>query len=103
MSKVVKFNFSNSSEIPTLEDKLRKAYEENDKVKFVFDLCNLNVTDAGNISKIISLVEKFKSHEHKLECIDIACPKAHTMKRNLIKKCIKMAKIGKPVYLVEKA
>ena len=103
MSKVVKFNFSDSSEIPTLDAKLKSAYEQNDKVRFVFDLSNLNVSDAGNIPKIISLVEKYKSQEHKLECIDIACPKAHTMKRNLIKKCIKMAKIGKPVYLVEKA
>ena len=103
MSKVVKFNFSDSSEIPTLDAKLKKAYEENSKVRFVFDLTNLNVSDAGNIPKIIKLIEKYKPHEHKLECIDIACPKAHTMKRNLIKKCIKMAKIGKPVYLVEKA
>ena len=103
MSKVVKFNFSDSSEIPSLEGKLKKAYQENDKVRFVFDLCNLNVSDAGNIPKIIGLVEKYKPYEHKLECIDIACPKSHTMKRNLIKKCIKMAKIGKPVYLVEKA
>jgi hypothetical protein len=103
MSKVVKFNFSDSSEIPSLEGKLKKAYEENEKVRFVFDLSNLNVTDAGNIPKIINLVEKYKPHEHKLECIDIVCPKSHTMKRNLIKKCIKMAKIGKPVYLVEKA
>ena len=77
--------------------------EENEKVRFVFDLSNLNVTDAGNIPKIINLVEKYKPYEHKLECIDIVCPKSHTMKRNMIKKCIKMAKIGKPVYLVEKA
>ena len=103
MSKVVKFNFSDSSEIPSLEGKLKKAYEENEKVRFVFDLSNLNVKDAGNIPKIINLVEKYKPHEHKLECIDIVCPKSHTMKRNMIKKCIKMAKIGKPVYLVEKA
>jgi len=103
MSKVVKFNFSDSSEIPALDTKLKKAYEENDKVKFIFDLSNINASDAGNISKIIKLVEKYKPYEHKLQCIDIVCPKSHTIKRNLIKKCIKMAKIGKPVYLVEKA
>jgi hypothetical protein len=103
MSKVVKFNFSDSSEIPTLDGKIRAAYEQNDKVRFVFDLSNLNVSDAGNIPKIIALVDKYKPHEHKLECIDIACPKAHLMKRNIIKKAIKMAKIGKPVYLIEKA
>ena len=103
MSKVIKFNFSDSSEIPSLDKKLKTAYEQHNKVKFVFDLSNLNVSDAGNIPKIISLVEKYKPQEHKLECIDIACPKSHTMKRNVIKKCIKMAKITKPVYLVEKA
>tara|TARA_Y100000310_G_C20295547_1_gene629201 strand:+ start:113 stop:424 length:312 start_codon:yes stop_codon:yes gene_type:complete len=103
MSKVVKFNFSDSSEIPLLDSKLKNAYEQNSKVRFVFDLTNLNVSDAGNIPKIINLVEKYKNQEHKLECIDIVCPKSHTLKRNLIKKCIKMAKIGKPVYLVEKA
>lgn len=103
MSKVVKFNFSDSSEIPKLDEKLRIAYETNDRVRFIFDLCNLNVSDAGNIPKIIALIEKYKPYEYKLECIDIACPKSHVVKRNLIKKCIKMAKIGKPVYLVEKA
>jgi len=103
MSKVVKFNFSNSSEIPMLDQQIRDSYMENDKVRFVFDLTDLNISDAGNIPKIISLVEKYKPHEHKLECIDIACPKVHVMKRNLIKKCIKLAKINKPVYLVEKA
>ena len=54
------------------------------------------------IPKIIKLVEKYKSEEHKLICIDIACPKSHTIKRNLIKKCVKAAKVSKPVYLIEK-
>lgn len=103
MSKVLKFDFSDSSEIPSLDGKIKAAYEQNDKVKFIFDLRNLNVSDAGNIPKIIALVEKYKPHVHKLECIDIVCPKAHVMKRNIIKKAIKMAKIGKPVYLIEKA
>jgi hypothetical protein len=103
MSKVVKFNFSNSSEIPLLDNKLKEAYQQNDKVRFVFELTDLNVSDASNIPKIINLVEKHKNNEHKLESIDIVCPKSHSIKRNLIKKCIKMAKIGKPVYLVEKA
>jgi len=103
MSKVIKFNFSDSSEIPVLDAKLKKAYEDNPKVRFVFDLSNIKVSDAGNIPKIISLIEKYKPNEHKLECIDIVCPKSHAMKRNLIKKCIKMAKIGKPVYLTENA
>ena len=102
MSKIIKFNFSDSSEIPSLDAKLKKAYSENEKVKFVFDLSNLNVRDAGNISKVLELVKKYKKEEHKLECIDIVCPKSHTMKRELIKKCIKLAKIKKPVYLVEK-
>lgn len=102
MSKTIKFNFSDSSEIPSLDAKLKKAYAENDKVKFAFDLTKLNVKDAGNISKVLDLIKKYKNEEHKLECIDIACPKSHTMKRELIKKCIKLAKVKKPVYLVEK-
>jgi len=103
MSKTVKINFSDSSQINSLDNKIRNAYAENSKVKFVFDLTKLNVTDAGNITKFINLVEKYKSEEHKLECIDIACPKSHTLKRQLIKKCVKAAKVSKPVYLVEKA
>jgi hypothetical protein len=102
MSKTIKFNFSDSSEIPSLDAKLKKAYAENDKVKFSFDLTKLNVKDAGNITKVLDLIKKYKNDEHKLECIDIACPKSHTMKRELIKKCIKLAKVKKPVYLVEK-
>ena len=103
MSKIVKIDFSDSSQIQILDNKIRKAYAENNKVKFIFDLTNLSVTDAGNITKFINLVEKYKSEEHKLECIDIVCPKSHTLKRSLIKKCIKAAKVAKPVYLVERA
>ena len=103
MSKTIKFNFSDSSEIPSLDGKLKKAYSENEKVKFVFDLSNLNVRDASNITKVLELIKKYKNEEHKLECIDIACPKSHSLKRKLIKNCIKLANIKKPVYLVEKA
>ena len=103
MSKVVKIDFSNSSQIQMLDDKIKKAYCENNKVKFIFDLTNLSVTDAGNVTKFINLVEKYKTEEHKLDCIDIVCPKSHTIKRNLIKKCVKAAKVSKPVYLVERA
>ena len=103
MSKTVKINFSDSSQIQSLDNKIRKAYAENDKVKFVFDVTNLGVADASNITKFINLIEKYKSEEHKLECIDIVCPKSHTLKRNFIKKCVKAAKVSKHVYLVEKA
>ena len=103
MSKTVKINFSDSSQINSLDDKIRRAYRDNSRVKFVFDLTSLKVTDAGNITKFINLIEKYKSEDHKLECIDIACPKSHTLKRTLIKKCIKAAKVSKPVYLVERA
>ena len=102
MTKIVIINFSDSSQIKSLDDKIQKAYKENDKIKFIFDLTKLNVTDAGNITKFIKLVEKYKSEEHKLECIDIVCPKSHTLKRSLIKKCVKSIKVSKPVYLVEK-
>jgi len=102
MTKTVKFNFSDSSEIPSLDVKLKKAYSENDKVKFVFNLTNLNVRDASNITKVIDLIKKYKGDEHKLECIEIACPKSHSIKRELIKKCIKMSKVNKPIYLIEK-
>jgi hypothetical protein len=103
MSKTIKFNFSDSSEIPSLDGKLKKAYSENEKVRFIFDLTNLNVRDAKNITKVLDLIKKYKDEEHKLECIDIVSPKSHGMKRELIKKCIKLANIKKPVYLIEKA
>lgn len=93
---------SDSSELSTLDTKLRKAYTDNTKVRFVFDLTNLNLKGAGNIAKVLELVKKYKSEEHKLVCIDIVCPKSHTMKRGLIKRCVKMAKIKKPVYIIEK-
>lgn len=102
MTKVVNFNFSDSSEISQLDKRLVKIYAENDKVKFVFDVTNLTVSGTGNITKVLELVKKFKSQEHKLECIDIACPKSHIMKREIIKKCIKMAKVKRPIYLIEK-
>ena len=102
MSNTIVFRMSDGSELSKLDAKLKKAYTENAKVRFVFDLTNLNLNGAGNIAKVLELVKKYKSEEHKLECIDIACPKSHTMKRELIKKCVKMAKIKKPVYIIEK-
>ena len=103
MTKTVKINFSDSSQIEMLDENIKNAYKENDKIKFIFDLTNLTITDAGNITKFIKLVEKYKSEEHKLECIDIVCPKSHSLKRSLIKKCVKSIKVSKPVYLIEKA
>ena len=103
MTKIVKINFSDKSQLDNLDLQIKKAYTENDKVKFVFDLTNLSVADASNITIFIKLIEKYKSEEHKLECIDFVCPKSHTIKRSLLKKCVKMAKVSKPVYLVEKA
>ncbi len=57
MAKVVKFNFSDSSEISQLDKKLEKIYAENDKVKFIFDVTSLTVSGTGNITKVLELVK----------------------------------------------
>lgn len=103
MSKHIKIALSGGQDLSVLDSKIKQGYEQNNKVRFIFDVTNTNMNDVGNVAKIMSMVEKYKSHEHKLECIDIVCPKSHVLKRNFIKKCIKMAKVSKPVYLVENA
>ena len=102
MSNIAVFRISDSSELSKLDDKLSKTYKNNNKVRFVFDLTDLDFQSVGNIGKVLDLVKKFKNEEHKLESIEIVCPKSHKMKREIIKRCVKSAKIRKPVYIIDK-
>lgn len=96
----ISFDISNSVELLNLDDKLKQAYEEHDNIIFSFDLTRLTVKNTNNLNIVLTLVKKYKNQEHKLKHIDIVCPKSHTIKRQIIKKCIKAIKINKPVYLV---
>jgi hypothetical protein len=98
--KKINFDISNSEQLKTISDKLDKAYSENDSVIFCFNITNLTVNNTNNLGTVLSLVKKYKSQEHKLKNIDIICPKNHTIKREIVKKCIKSIKINKPIYLV---
>ena len=96
----ISFDISNSDELKTLDSKLSDAYANNNNIVFSFNLTKLTVNNTNNLTTVLSLVKKYKSQEHKLKHIDIVCPKSHTIKREIIKKCIKSIKINKPVYLV---
>ena len=96
----ISFDISNSNELRTLDDKIKTAYENNDNIVFSFNLSRMTVSDTGNLNLVLGLVKKYKHQEHKLKHIDIVCPKSHTIKRELVKKCIKAIKLNKPVYLV---
>ena len=96
----ISFDISNSDELKTLDSKLSDAYANNNNIVFSFNLTKLTVNNTNNLTTVLSLVKKYKSQEHKLKHIDIVCPKSHTIKREIIRKCIKSIKINKPVYLV---
>ena len=96
----ISFDISNSVELLNLDDKLKEAYDKHDNIVFSFDLSRLTVKNTNNLNIVLSLVKKYRAQEHKLKHIDIVCPKSHTIKREIIKKCIKTIKINKPVYLV---
>ena len=102
MVLTVKFDLKDMKAMGKLDETVKDAYEKNDKVKFIFNVTDVSVSDAKNINHIMKIIEKHKSQEHKLESIEIICPKSHVIKRELIKKCVKMAKVKKPTYLLEK-
>ena len=96
----ISFDISNADELKSLDSKLTSAYEQHDNIVFSFNLTKMTVNNTNNLSMVLSLVKKYKDQEHKLKHIDIVCPKSHTIKREIVKKCIKSIKINKPVYLV---
>ena len=96
----ISFDISNADELKSLDSKLSDAYENHSNVVFSFNLTRMTVNNTNNLSMVLSLVKKYKDQEHKLKHIDIVCPKSHTIKREIVKKCIKSIKINKPVYLV---
>ena len=102
MAEKIRFDVSKMIDPSILNKNVSEAYKKHDKVKFIFDVTNVSMKDAQNINNIMAIVDRHKNDTHKLESIDIVCPKSHRLKRELVKKCVKIAKVEKPTYLVEK-
>jgi len=104
MPKII-IDTSKCQSVSDIEKRIETAYRDstkNNDITLVFDVTRANATSIGNIPKLIKLIEKFKKDEHKLKQVDIVCPKAHSIKRGIIKKCVKSSKQNKPIFLVEK-
>lgn len=99
--KKVIFNL-NSLDFILIDDKLKKAYDTYNNIIFEFDVTNITISNINVIPQILKLITKYKHKEYKLKCIDIKCPKIQTIKRKLIKDCVRIAskQITKPVYII---
>lgn len=103
MSKIY-INLSNGMNIEELDKKIANTYSTTKEgFTFVFDVTKASAANLGNIGKLIKLIDKYKGADGALKQVDIVCPKNQIVKRGIIKKCVKMAKSKKPIYLVEKA
>lgn len=100
-TKKVTFNMT-SLDFKDIDEKLKNAYDSYNIIVFEFDVTNIPMTNLNVVPQILKLISKYKHNEHKLKCIDIKCPKSQTIKRKLIKDCIRIAskQITKPVYII---
>lgn len=100
-TKKVTFNMT-SLDFKDIDEKLKKAYDTYHNIVFEFDVTNIPLTNINVIPQTLKLISKYKHNEHKLKCVDIKCPKSQTIKRKLIKDCIRIAskQITKPVYII---
>lgn len=86
------FNIGENYDIALLEKEILKAYEENDRVRMIYDLTNKSVSMSAML-KLKKLFEKI-GVEH-LEETCIICKDG--LKKTLIKKFLKLVKTERPV------
>jgi len=100
-SNRVTFNMT-SSDFTQMDRRLKEAYNKYNNITFEFDVTNIPMTNINVIPQILKMISKYKKEEHKLQCIDIKCPKTQVIKRKLIKDCVSIAskRITKPVYII---